>query len=134
MSEIFTAFDVGTYGIRAAIGRVDERQGLSVLAVAHDEVRGAIDQKGVAHIERLVGILQGILDKLQRQSSIVIQQAWVGITHEAMRTETANAIITFPRADHEVGWMTFCACGNRRYIAPSHRAIASSMPFPSGIG
>lgn len=126
MSEIFTAFDVGTYGIRAAIGRVDERQGLSVLAVAHDEVRGAIDQKGVAHIERLVGILQGILDKLQRQSSIVIQQAWVGITHEAMRTETANAIITFPRADHEVGWDDLLRLREQaihRPVPPGYRLI-----------
>jgi len=126
MSDIFTAFDIGTYGIRAAIGRMDEKHGLSVLAVAQDEVRGAIDHKGVAHIERLVGILQGIVDKLQRQSSIVIQQAWVGITHELVHTETANAIITFPRTDHEVGWEDLLRLREQaihRPVPPGYRLI-----------
>jgi cell division protein FtsA len=126
MSEIFTTFDIGTYGIRAAIGRLDQKHGLSVLALAQEEVQNAIDQKGVAHIERLVSILQGVADRLQRQSSIVIQQAWVGITHAEMRTETANAIITFPRADHEVEWKDLVRLREQaicRPVPPGYRLI-----------
>ncbi len=126
MSEIVTAFDIGTYGIRAAIGSLDEKNGLSVLAVAREEVQGAIDLKGVAHIERLVSLLQAIVDRLQQQSSVVIQQAWVGITHAQIRTETANAIITFPKRDHEVRWEDLLRLKDQaihRPVPPGYRLI-----------
>ncbi len=126
MRDIFTAFDIGTYGIRSAIGRFDERNGLSVLALVREEVRGAIDQKGVAHIERLVSLLQGVVNQVQRQSSLVIQQAWVGITHAQMRTEKADAIITFPKTDHEVRWEDLIRLREQaihRPVPPGYRLI-----------
>ena len=126
MGEIFTVFDIGTYGLRAAVGRIDERNGLSVLALAREEVQGVIDLKGVAHIERLVGLLEEMVDRVQRQSSIVIQQAWVGITHAQMRTERANAIITFPKGDHEVRWEDLLRLKDQaihRPVPPGYRLI-----------
>jgi len=104
MIELYTVFDIGTHSMRAAVGKYDGRQRLSVLGAAQEPTNGIVDPRGVAHIDRFVSTLKRLVGYLQQQSSVAIQQAWVGITHAALRGEVANAIITFPRADHEVKW------------------------------
>ncbi|OGH67414.1 MAG: cell division protein FtsA [Candidatus Magasanikbacteria bacterium RIFCSPHIGHO2_02_FULL_47_14] len=104
-SEIITGLDIGSTGIRVAVGQYTEDQSgtadLQIIGTA--EVGSSGIQKGViVSIEEAVSAVSHVLEEAERLIGVPIEHGWVGISGTQILSQGSRGVVAVAKSDGEI--------------------------------
>lgn len=104
-TQIITGLDIGSTGIRIAIGQStpDERLGADIQIIGTTEVASAGIQKGaITSIEEAVSSVAHVLEEVERLVGLPIEHAWVGISGTQIISQESRGVVAVAKIDGEI--------------------------------
>lgn len=103
--EIFTGLDVGTYAIRAAVGKLvpSPEGGEQIHIIGAVEVPSSGVSKGtITNLEDAVSSISRALEQAERITGVPLSKAWVGINGSHIISQESRGVIGVGRSDGEI--------------------------------
>jgi cell division protein FtsA len=103
--EIYTGLDVGTYAIRAAVGKLvpSPEGGEQIHIIGAVEVPSAGVSKGtITNLEDAVSSISRALEQAERITGVPLSKAWVGINGSHIISQESRGVIGVGRSDGEI--------------------------------
>ncbi len=103
--EIFTGLDVGTYAVRAAVGKLvpSAEGGEQMHIIGAVEVPSAGVSKGtITNLEDVVSSISRALEQAERITGVPLNKAWVGINGAHILSQESRGVVGVGRSDGEI--------------------------------
>jgi len=103
--EIYTGLDIGTHGIRIAVGKpvpaADGKEHIHIVGAV--EVPSSGLSKGtITNIENAVASVSKALEQAERITGLPLNTAWVGITGSHIIAQESRGVVGVSRTDAEI--------------------------------
>ncbi len=103
--EIYTGLDVGTYAVRAAVGKLvpSPEGGEQMHIIGAVEVASAGVSKGtITNLEDAVSSVSRALEQAERITGVSLSRAWVGINGSHIISQESRGVVGVGRSDGEI--------------------------------
>lgn len=103
--EIYAGLDIGSYGVRLAVGKpvpaTDGKEHIHIIGAV--EVPSAGVSKGtITNIEDAVACVSKALEQAERITGVPVNTAWVGITGSHIIAQESRGVVGVSRTDAEI--------------------------------
>ncbi|PIR74586.1 MAG: cell division protein FtsA [Candidatus Magasanikbacteria bacterium CG10_big_fil_rev_8_21_14_0_10_47_10] len=105
--EIVTGLDIGSTGIRIAVGQVvpDERLGADVQIIGTAQVASLGIEKGtITSIEEAVSSISHVLEEVERLVGVPIEHVWVGVSSNHIIANESRGVVAVAKTDGEISY------------------------------
>jgi cell division protein FtsA len=103
--EIFTGLDVGSYAVRAAVGKLvpspDGKEQIHIVGAVEVPSSG-ISKGTVTNLEDVVSSISRALEQAERITGLPINKSWVGISGTHIISQESRGVIGVGRSDGEI--------------------------------
>ena len=103
--ELITGLDIGSTGIRAAVGQYisgnDLGSELQIIATAEVASEG-IHKGTITSIEEAVSSIAHVLEEIDRLVGVPIDNAWVGISGTQIKSQENRGVVAVAKTDGEI--------------------------------
>jgi cell division protein FtsA len=103
--EIYTGLDVGTYAVRAAVGKLvpSPEGGQQMHIIGAVEIASAGMSKGtITNLEDAVSSVSRALEQAERITGVPLSRAWVGINGSHIISQESRGVVGVGRSDGEI--------------------------------
>lgn len=103
--EIFTGLDIGTYAVRAAVGKLvpSADGGEQIHIIGAVEVPSAGISKGtITNLEDAVSSVSRALEQAERITGVPLNKTWVGINGNHIISQESRGVVGVGRSDGEI--------------------------------
>ncbi|NQV89258.1 MAG: cell division protein FtsA [Parcubacteria group bacterium] len=103
--EIYTGLDVGTYAVRAAVGKLvpSAEGGQQMHIIGAVEIASAGMSKGtITNLEDAVSSISRALEQAERITGVPLSRAWVGINGSHIISQESRGVVGVGRSDGEI--------------------------------
>jgi len=103
--EIYTGLDVGTYAVRAAVGKLvpSPEGGEQMHIIGAVEVASSGVSKGtITNLEDAVSSVSRALEQAERITGVPLNKAWVGINGSHIISQESRGVVGVGRSDGEI--------------------------------
>lgn len=103
--EIYAGLDVGSYAVRAAVGKLvptpDGKQQMHIIGVVEVPSSG-VNKGTITNLEDAVSSVSRALEQAERITGLPINSAWVGISGSHIIAQESRGVIGVGRSDGEI--------------------------------